>query len=312
MAVEEEDYEALPSSSGPLTHMSAGAIAGILEHCVMYPVDAVKTRLQCLRPAQDVRYTGLWDGVTRLLRHEGVVRSMRGAGAVVGGAGPAHALYFSVYECVKLQTGRQLGVNSNLAVGLAGTCATVCHDSVMTPADAVKQRLQMFNSPYRNVVDCLRSVLRTEGAVALFRAFPTQLAMSLPQQVVHFLLYERCQDIVNAERRYVWWSHVLSGGVAGGVAAALTTPLDVCKTLLNTQERCALDACHCERVVGLRGALSAVLRLESWPGLFKGLSARVLFSAPGCAISWFVYETFKRFVLLQPAPTCVAASSPRA
>jgi len=28
---------------------------------------------------------------------------------------------------------------------------------------------------------------------------------------------------------------MISGGVAGGLAAAITTPLDVCKTLLNTQ-----------------------------------------------------------------------------
>lgn len=42
MADDGGDYEAMPSSSGPMTHMMAGAAAGILEHVVMYPVDIVK------------------------------------------------------------------------------------------------------------------------------------------------------------------------------------------------------------------------------------------------------------------------------
>ena len=36
-----DEYETLPSSSVS-THMTAGAIAGIMEHCVMYPLDSVK------------------------------------------------------------------------------------------------------------------------------------------------------------------------------------------------------------------------------------------------------------------------------
>ena len=42
MAEDLTDYEAMPISSGPMTHMMAGAAAGILEHVVMYPVDIVK------------------------------------------------------------------------------------------------------------------------------------------------------------------------------------------------------------------------------------------------------------------------------
>uniref|UniRef100_A0A8C7C1Y8 Solute carrier family 25 member 37 n=1 Tax=Neovison vison TaxID=452646 RepID=A0A8C7C1Y8_NEOVI len=37
-----EDYENLPTSASLSTHMTAGAMAGILEHSVMYPVDSVK------------------------------------------------------------------------------------------------------------------------------------------------------------------------------------------------------------------------------------------------------------------------------
>jgi len=36
-----DEYETLPSSN-VTDHMLAGAIAGIMEHCVMYPLDSVK------------------------------------------------------------------------------------------------------------------------------------------------------------------------------------------------------------------------------------------------------------------------------
>lgn len=36
------DYESLPPHVSVMTHMTAGAVAGILEHTVMYPVDSVK------------------------------------------------------------------------------------------------------------------------------------------------------------------------------------------------------------------------------------------------------------------------------
>lgn len=38
-----EDYETLPTAN-VVTHMSAGAIAGVMEHCIMYPLDSVKVR----------------------------------------------------------------------------------------------------------------------------------------------------------------------------------------------------------------------------------------------------------------------------
>lgn len=37
-----ESYESLPPNVSVTTHMTAGAVAGVLEHSVMYPVDSVK------------------------------------------------------------------------------------------------------------------------------------------------------------------------------------------------------------------------------------------------------------------------------
>lgn len=38
----EVDYEGLPRGVATSTHMLAGAVAGIMEHCLMYPIDCVK------------------------------------------------------------------------------------------------------------------------------------------------------------------------------------------------------------------------------------------------------------------------------
>lgn len=39
---EADSYESLPQHASFSTHMTAGAVAGVLEHTVMYPVDSVK------------------------------------------------------------------------------------------------------------------------------------------------------------------------------------------------------------------------------------------------------------------------------
>lgn len=41
-----EDYEKLETNNVGI-HLSAGALAGIFEHIVMYPVDSVKVGTKC-------------------------------------------------------------------------------------------------------------------------------------------------------------------------------------------------------------------------------------------------------------------------
>ena len=38
----ENEYESLPSNFNSKVHMMAGAMAGIMEHGLMYPIDSVK------------------------------------------------------------------------------------------------------------------------------------------------------------------------------------------------------------------------------------------------------------------------------
>lgn len=280
-----DEYESLPTTSIGV-NMTAGAFAGIMEHCVMYPIDSVKTRMQALTPGPggggSVRAV-----LTRMIQKEGPLRPIRGMSAMIAGAGPAHALYFSCYELIKnrMITNSASQVN-HLVYGVAGCIATVLHDGIMNPAEVVKQRLQMYNSPYRNVMSCIRHIYKTEGIFAFYRSYTTQLAMNVPYQSMHFIAYEFGQSIFNPDHTYNPKAHVIAGAMAGAIAAAATTPLDVCKTVLNTQQG---DV----KVQGLVDAFKTVYKYGGIKGYFRGLDARILYQMPATAICWSTYEFFK-------------------
>jgi solute carrier family 25 iron transporter 28/37 len=312
-----DDYESLPESMHPAIHMAAGALAGIGEHCVMYPVDVVKTRMQCINPDPHAKYRGIIHAIREMMANEGVFRPVRGMHIVALAAGPAHALYFSCYERMKiLFSGTSQAGHNPIANGLAGCFATLFHDALMVPADAIKQRLQVYASPYSGAIDCLRKIRQREGLSVLYRSYTTQLTMNIPFHSVHLITYELLQDRLNYARTYDPLSHVISGAGAGAIAAAITTPLDVCKTLLNTQECClaptGAPTCSLPRnptITTTTGATNTVLATEEARGLitavrviyiqggltafFKGLTPRVLYQMPSTAVAWSCYEFFK-------------------
>ncbi|MBN3271981.1 MFRN2 protein, partial [Polyodon spathula] len=297
--IPDPDYETLPNGASTSTHMLAGAVAGIMEHCLMYPIDCVKTRMQSLQPEPAARYRNVMDALRSIVRTEGIWRPIRGLNVTATGAGPAHALYFACYEKLKKTLGDIIhpGANSHVANGAAGCVATLLHDAMMNPAEVVKQRMQMYNSPYRSVLDCMRAVWLKEGVAAFYRSYTTQLTMNIPFQALHFMTYEYLQETLNPHRHYNPTSHMVSGALAGAVAAAATTPLDVCKTLLNTQESLALHSLNVSgHISGLTHAFRTVYRLGGVPAYFKGVQARIIYQMPSTAIAWTVYEFFKYFI----------------
>uniref|UniRef100_A0A182JC87 Mitoferrin n=2 Tax=Anopheles atroparvus TaxID=41427 RepID=A0A182JC87_ANOAO len=278
-----DEYEQLPTSSVAAI-MTAGAIAGIMEHCVMYPLDSVKTRMQSLThmKAHDTIISTFRD----MVRTEGLMRPFRGVMAVVAGAGPAHALYFGAYEYSKEMIAT-VSDRDNVNYMLSAAAATLVHDAVSNPADVVKQRLQMYNSPYRSIVHCATQVYRTEGFRAFYRSYSTQLVMNIPYSAIQFPTYEFFQKLLNKDNKYNPAAHMVAGGAAGAAASALTTPLDVCKTLLNTQEDGA------GKTRGLIEAAKKIYHTAGPMGFFKGMQARVLYQMPATAICWSTYEFFK-------------------
>ncbi|KAK0497171.1 mitochondrial carrier domain-containing protein [Armillaria luteobubalina] len=288
---EEVDYESLPPNAGLAVNMLAGALAGISEHAVMYPIDSIKTRMQVFATSPVAVYTGVGNAFTRISSTEGIRALWRGVWSVVLGAGPAHAVHFGTLEAVKeLMGGNEVG-NQWLATSVAGASATTAADALMNPFDVIKQRMQVHKSEFRSVFTCARVVYRNEGLAAFYVSYPTTLAISIPFNAIQFTVYEQVKRILNPRHEYSPTTHITAGAIAGAVAAAVTTPLDVAKTILQTR-----GTSHDAEIRGVKGmadALRVIWTRDGIKGFGRGLTPRVLTTVPSTALCWLSYEFFK-------------------
>ena len=320
------------------THLLAGSGAGLAEHCLVFPLDTIKTNAQCVgqcgrtqapdvvcvRAAKELLKDGYSSGA-------GALRLWRGVGAVTIACVPAHAMYFGSFELVRsVDAGRP--EPSVVVNAVAGAVAAVGHDAIMTPADVVKQRLQLGH--YGGLVDCFRETTRFGGLASLYRSLPTTLAMNVPYGCASVALNEHLKSSLKRRRegRPLGVAPLLAcGGAAGAVASLLTTPLDVVKTRLQTQNlRRAAPCPPAGGAPGRRGLASfaagapgslyaaeatgaatvyngfadaarAIYTADGYRGFFRGATMRALAQAPSVAIVWTTYELLIRS-LAPPAP----------
>lgn len=305
--------------------MVCGGLAGITEHVAMYPVDTIKTRMQSYTAIRDVPASWTMAQTTRdIVRREGIWSLWRGMSAVLLSAGPAHAVYFATYERVTNYLGRQsmfsrgkqqtsennehtntttsneVHVNP-IVTSIAGGCATIVGDGLMTPLDVVKQRMQLRSTSAgtatmtntSNVWSCISHVYHNHGARAFYAGYKATLLMNIPFTAVYFTGYETAKQMLLRYQRveddeFSVSSHCLAGAAAGAAAAAITNPLDVVKTRLQTQGEVGA-----RRYRGLVDALYSIRVEEGTQGLLRGMRARVLFHMPAAAVCWTTYEFCK-------------------
>ncbi|KAJ3505806.1 hypothetical protein NM208_g16154 [Fusarium decemcellulare] len=264
----------------------------------MYPIDAIKTRMQILNPSTTPAYSGVIRNTFQIARTEGFFSLWRGMSSVIVGAGPAHAVYFATYEAVKhAMGGNQAGVHHPLAAATSGAAATIASDAFMNPFDVIKQRMQIQNSSkmYRSMVDCAKYVYKTEGLGAFYISYPTTLSMTVPFTALQFLAYESISTAMNPEKNYDPLTHCLAGAVAGGFAAGLTTPMDVIKTMLQTRGT-SVDP-EVRSVNSFMGGCRLLYKRAGFLGFFKGVRPRVVTTMPSTAICWSAYEFSKAYFI---------------
>ncbi|KAH9618840.1 hypothetical protein KSS87_010142 [Heliosperma pusillum] len=300
--------------------MVAGSIAGCAEHMAMFPVDTIKTRMQALGSCP-IKTVGVRTAFRAILKSDGPSGFYRGIAAMGLGAGPAHAVYFSVYELCKKSFSKG-NPNNHLAHAASGVCATVMSDGVLTPMDMVKQRLQLsggVGGAYSGVWQCVNRVFREEGFKAFYASYRTTVLMNAPFTAVHFATYEAAKKgLVEISPNHVDGNnvdeetllvHATAGAGAGALAAFVTTPLDVVKTqfqcqtdsfgvdnvFLSSTNLAVMGVCGCDRFKSgsIRHVIKTIVEKDGYKGLLRGWVPRMLFHAPAAAICWSTYEAAK-------------------
>ncbi|KAH3901144.1 uncharacterized protein SCDLUD_002627 [Saccharomycodes ludwigii] len=336
------DYESLPSSS-PVSHqLMAGAFAGIMEHSIMFPIDAIKTRMQsetlgakvnnskAIMQRSSLLKSSIIKTIASIATTEGSMSLWRGVQSVILGAGPAHAVYFATYEIVKEKLTNKYIYNNNnnnkdqqymapLITGFSGMCATVAADALMNPFDTIKQRMQLVaaskeqSSPLESnekssklnaqvkpkndrMLSVASKIYKNEGFLAFYYSYPTTIAMNIPFAALNFIIYESTTKYFNPSNTYNPWIHCLCGGISGATCAAITTPLDCIKTVLQVRGSEQVTQPVFKEAATLKKAASAIYKVFGWKGFWRGLKPRVISNIPATALSWTAYECAKHFL----------------
>ncbi|CAB4255135.1 similar to Saccharomyces cerevisiae YJL133W MRS3 Iron transporter that mediates Fe2+ transport across the inner mitochondrial membrane [Maudiozyma barnettii] len=306
------DYESLPPNS-PLYHqLLAGAFAGIMEHSVMFPIDALKTRIQsaatvvvatatatgggvsATMPSQP--RTGLLSQIAKISSAEGSFALWKGVQSVILGAGPAHAVYFGTYEICKKKLIKEEDrfTYQPLKTALSGAAATTASDALMNPFDTIKQRMQL--NPKVKVWQIAHRIYKTEGLSAFYYSYPTTLAMNIPFTALNFVVYESSTNFFNPSHSYNPLIHCICGGLSGTLCAAITTPLDCIKTVLQVRGSDSVTLPVLKQADTFKKATTALVQVYGWRGFWRGLKPRIVATMPATAISWTAYECAKHFL----------------
>ncbi|CAO1405176.1 unnamed protein product [Diamesa serratosioi] len=269
----------LPSSNIYWTSLISGGVAGLLVDIILFPIDTVKTRLQSER--------GFW-------RSGGFTGIYRGIGPAAAGSSPTAALFFVTYESMKRVLGNHTTKEQAPLVHMAAaSCGEIVACLIRVPVEIAKQRRQtMLVKNDVSSLQLLYNAFKTEGLrKGVYRGFGTTIMREVPFSFIQFPLWEYL--------KLNWTSFTglpltpisvsICGAISGGIAAGLTTPLDVIKTRVMLAEAGSKNT-SIPRIV------KSIYREKGMKGLFAGFIPRVMWITIGGAIFFGFYDLTSRLV----------------
>lgn len=158
---------------------------------------------------------------------------------------------------------------------------------VRVPAEVIKQRTQagMLGSNSTSLMNFkyLLKNLSGEGVIkGLYRGWNTTLLREIPFTIIQFPLYEFFKSKVKftSDNSDSLLNGALCGSLAGGIAAALTTPLDVIKTRIMLSP---------QRVTTV-ALINSMIANEGYKVFLSGIGPRTCWISAGGAVFLGCYE----------------------
>ncbi|KAK3746610.1 hypothetical protein QZH41_014500, partial [Actinostola sp. cb2023] len=256
----------------------SGGIAGTAVDVILFPLDTIKTRMQ---------------SSAGFFKAGGFRNIYSGIGSAATGSAPAAATFFATYEWTKNILTPNLP--SSLLPGIYMVSAIVGEVAslvVRVPFEVVKQRAQAYSN--MSSMQALKFTLAQEGFQGLYRGFLSTLVREVPFVFIEIPLWEMLKnDWSNYQGYNVNASQSgICGAVAGGFAAAVTTPLDVVKTRIMLAPKDSI-----ETRLSIYRMLLRVRKEQGIRGLFAGVTIRVTWIAVGGAVFFGFYDKAKHVLM---------------
>jgi solute carrier family 25 citrate transporter 1 len=214
--------------------------------------DTIKVRMQLSRRARQpgAPKRGFIKTGAEIVRRETPLGLYKGLGAVMTGIVPKMAIRFTSFEMYKqLLADPQTHTISGSGTFVAGLAAGVTEAvAVVTPMEVIKIRLQAQHHSmadpldvpkYRNAAHALYTVVKEEGAGALYRGVSLTALRQGSNQAVNFTAYTyfkeallRWQPEYQACSSLPSWQTTLIGLVSGAMGPLSNAPIDTIKTRL--------------------------------------------------------------------------------
>ncbi|RHZ47103.1 hypothetical protein Glove_593g25 [Diversispora epigaea] len=260
----------------------AGGIAGTTVDVILFPLDTLKTRLQ---------------SKTGFYASGGFRGIYSGLASVVVGSAPAASTFFISYEYLKEVLGNIFPDKKYLPLihMVAASGGEIAACVTRTPTEVIKSRMQ--TKLYSSTSLAIKTIYQQEGFSGFYRGFLSTILREIPFTCLQFPLYEYLKVSVaryTKQKKAEPWEAAFCGSVAGGTAAAITTPLDVIKTRLMLSDKNQIKHNHSHNYLGVINTFNRILSEEGPKSLFKGIGPRVLWISIGGYIFLGVYEKSKK------------------
>lgn len=294
------DKKRAPASAS--TNLIAGGGAGMMEALACHPLDTIKVRMQLSRRARTpgAKRRGFIQTGVEIARKETPLGLYKGLGAVLTGIVPKMAIRFTSYEWYKqlISKDGRVTPGGNFICGLAaGVTEAVL---VVTPMEVVKIRLQAQHHSmadpldvpkYRNAAHALYTVVKEEGAGALWRGVSLTALRQGTNQAANFTAYAELKAWAQRNAKdpnapLPGWQTSIIGLISGAVGPFSNAPIDTIKTRLQkTPAEPGQTAMG--RIVAIA---SQMWKTEGVRAFWMGITPRVMRVAPGQAVTFTVYE----------------------
>ncbi|QLQ81465.1 hypothetical protein HG537_0F02260 [Torulaspora globosa] len=278
----------------------AGAVAGISEILVMYPLDVVKTRMQ-LQVSGAVggaaeHYTGVADCIRKIVQKEGASRLYKGISSPVLMEAPKRATKFACNDEFQKIYKNLFGspvMTQELSV-LSGASAGVCEAFVVVPFELVKIRLQDSRSNYKGPVDVVKQIVAKEGVLAMYNGLESTMWRHAVWNAGYFGVIFQVRGMLSKPQNKTQKTinDLIAGTIGGTFGSLLSTPFDVVKSRI---QNTAVVAGVVRKYNWSWPSMFTVYREEGFRALYKGFVPKVMRLGPGGGILLVVFTEVSDF-----------------